>query len=60
MTTLKQARLDPKAMEQFVAEHEADQIESVDFDKVFSSMTAQETPTIIQATSSKGGSDDYT
>ena len=60
MPTLKQAQLDPKAMEQFVAEHDADQIESADFDKVFGSMTKQETPTIIQATSSRDGSDDCT
>ena len=36
---LKQAQADPKAMKQFIQEHKGDQIESTDFDKVFSSMT---------------------
>jgi len=35
---LKQAQKDPKAMKQFIAEHEADEIESEDFDKVINSM----------------------
>jgi len=38
-TSLKQAQADPKAMKQFIREHKGDQIESTDFDKVFSSMT---------------------
>ena len=38
MPTLKQAQADPKAMKQFIADHEADIIESDDFDKVMGSM----------------------
>ena len=38
-TSLKQAQSDPKAMKQFIREHKGDQIESTDFDRVFSSMT---------------------
>lgn len=38
LINFKQAQRDPKAMKQFVAEHKGDQIESTDFDKVFSSM----------------------
>lgn len=59
-TNLKQAQSDPEAMQQFIAEHEADQIESNDFDKVFNSMSAQEKPKAIQVTSVKDGCDDYT
>ena len=39
-TNLKQAQADPKAMKQFMKEHKDDQIESADFDNVFSSMTS--------------------
>ena len=62
MTTLKQAQADPKVMKQFIAEHEGDQIESTDFDKVLVSMTpsGQGKQTIIQATSSKDDCGDYT
>ena len=60
-TNLKQAQADPKAMKKFVREHKDDQIESTDFDKVFSSMMpAQEKPKAIQATSSKDVGGDYT
>lgn len=58
--SLKQAQLDPKAMKQFVKEHKGDQIERADFDKVFNSMTGQEKPKVIQTTSTKDFSDDYT
>ena len=58
--TLRQAQQDPKAMRQFVAEHEGDQIESTDFDKVMGSMTGSETPKATQATSSKDDCGDYT
>ena len=51
ITNLKQAQQDPKAMKQFVAEHEGDQIESDDFDKVMTSMLGSETPRVIQAAS---------
>ena len=37
--SLRQAQSDPKAMKKFIKEHKGDQIESTDFDKVFSSMT---------------------
>ena len=60
ITTLKQAQQDPKAMKQFVAEHEGDQIESADFDKVMTSMTGSGTPKATQATSSKDDYGDYT
>lgn len=60
MITLKQAQNDTKAMKQFIREHKGDQIESADFDKVFSSMAGSGTPKATQATSSKDGSDDYT
>ena len=60
MTTLKQAQADPKAMKQFIREHKGDQIESTDFDKVFSSMTGSETHSTTQATSSKDDYGDYT
>jgi len=60
MTPLKQAQADPKAMKKFIQEHKGDQIESTDFDKVFSSMTGSGTPKATQATSSKGDYDDYT
>ena len=36
--TLKQAQQDPEAMKQFIADHEADIIESDDFEKVMGSM----------------------
>lgn len=58
MTNLKQAKADPKAMEQFIAEHEADIAESDDFDAVIGSMLGQEKPKATPATSSKDGSDD--
>lgn len=38
LVSLKQAQKDPKAMEQFIAEHEGDEIEDKDFDKVIGSM----------------------
>ena len=38
--SLKQAQQDPKAMKKFIQEHTGDQIESTDFDKVFTSMTS--------------------
>ena len=60
ITNLKQAQQDPKAMKQFIQEHKGDQIESADFDKVMGSMIGSGTPKATQATSSKGGSDDYT
>ena len=34
MPTLKQAQQDPEAMKQYIAEHEGDEIEEQDFDKV--------------------------
>jgi hypothetical protein len=57
-TNLKQAQADPKAMKQFVVEHEGEQIESTDFDKVMTSMLGQEKPKATLATSSKDFSDD--
>lgn len=60
MTTLKQAQSDPKAMKKFIQEHKGDQIESADFDKVFTSMTGQGKSKVIQATSSKDDCGDYT
>ena len=42
--SLKQAQADPKAMEQFIAEHEADVAESDDFDAVVNSMLGQGKP----------------
>ena len=59
MPTLKQAQNNAKVEAQFVAEHESDQTESADFDKVFSSMTKQETPTTTQRALSKGDCADY-
>jgi len=61
-TSLKQAQVDPKAMKQFVAEHEGDQIESADFDKVINSMTpsGQGRLKAKREASSKDFSDDYT
>jgi len=44
MTTLKQAQADPKAMEKFLAEHDGDEIEDKDFEKVLKSMSAKEKP----------------
>ena len=44
MTTLKEAQKDPKAMEKFIAEHEGDEIEDKDFEKVLTSMSAKGTP----------------
>lgn len=41
MTTLKDAQKDPKAMEQFIAEHEGDEIDDKDFKKVLKSMSAK-------------------
>ena len=58
--SLKQAQQDPKAMKKFIQEHRGDTIESKDFDKVFTSMTGSGKSKATQATSSKGGSDDYT
>ena len=61
MTNLKQAQQDPKAMKEFFAEHEGDQIESSDFDKVLGSMTpVRGKHSTIQATSSKDDYGDYT
>ena len=61
-TNLKQAQADPKAMKQFVAEHEGDQIESADFDKVINSMTpsGQGNSKAKQEASTKDFSDGYT
>ena len=62
MPTLKQAQADPKAMKQFMSEHEGDQIESADFDKVISSMTTsgQGKSKAKREASSSDFSDDYT
>lgn len=43
--SLKQAQADPKAMKQFIREHEGDQIESADFDKVIGSMVKNNSQT---------------
>jgi hypothetical protein len=43
MPTLKQAQADPKAMKQFIAEHEGDEIDDQDFEKVIKSMSAKGT-----------------
>lgn len=61
MINFKQAQADPKAMKQFVAEHEGDQIESTDFDKVVGSMNpVQGKSKAKQEASTKDFSDDYT
>jgi len=59
-TSLRQAQADSKTMKKFLHEHKGDQIESDDFDKVFSSMLGSEKPKAIQATSSKDVGGDYT
>lgn len=52
MTTLKQAQADPKAMSQFIAEHDGLAVESERFERVMSSM-------IGSGKSSKGRSGDF-
>lgn len=41
MTTLKEAQKDPKALKDFIAEHEGDEIDDQDFAKVIKSMSAK-------------------
>ena len=41
MKTLKQAQADPKAMSQFIAEHEADLSDTERFDAVLGSMSGK-------------------
>ena len=60
MITLKEAQKDPKSMQQFIAEHEGDEIEDKDFEKVIKSMSDQGKPKEVPATSSKDASGDCT
>ena len=50
MPTLKQAKQDPKAMSQFIAEHEGDISDTERFDAVLGSMSGK--PKEAKATSS--------
>ena len=59
MPTLKQAQADPKAMSQFIAEHDGLEVDGERFDAVMGSMS-QGKPKEAQATLMQGGSDDCT
>ena len=57
--SLKQAQADPKAMSQFISEHEDLEVEGERFEAVMGSMS-QGKPKVAQEASVKAADDDYT